>query len=210
MGDPQLKPEASTQGDIWLDGRYPNVQVHFGAFARRVSDYITIEPTALPTRLPLSPPTVYQYINGDATFYGLEGSTSVGLGPLFTASMNGSYLYGQDTKLDDPAIGVTPLSGSLSLRYEEPQGRFYLEALGNAVAKQSRVSTKRNEGVTPGHKTADVRGGFGFANGVTLRGGVLNVFDAYYWDHLNARNPFTGMPVPEPGRVFFVNLAWAF
>ncbi len=210
MGDPQLKPEQSTQGDVWLDGRYPNVQVHVAAFARKVSDYITIAPTGLPTRLPLSPPTVYQYVNGDAKFYGLEGSTTFGLGPLFTLTVNGSYLYGQDTSLDDPVIGITPLTGSTGLRYEDAAGRFYVEALGTAVGKQDRVSTKRNEGVTPGYQTADLRGGFGMANGVTVRGGVLNIFDKYYWNHLNARNPFTGQPVPEPGRVFFIDLAWAF
>jgi iron complex outermembrane recepter protein len=210
MGDPQLKPEASTQGDIWLDGRYPNLQLHLAAFARTVSNYITIEATGLPHELPLSPPTVYQYINGDARFYGLEGSTSVGLGPLVTATLNGSYLYGQDTQLDEPAIGVAPVSGSLDLRYEEAQGRYYLEADGNATGKQTRVATMRGETPTPGYQTLDLRGGFGMANGVTVRGGVLNVFDKYYWDHLNAKNPFTGQPVPEAGRVLFVNVAWAF
>lgn len=210
MGDPQLHPEQSTQGDIWLDGRYTNVQLHLGAFARGVNNYITIEPTGLPTRLPLSPPTVYQYVNGDARFYGLEGSTSLGLGALFTLTLNGSYLYAQDTKLDEPAIGTTPLTGSAGLRYEEAEGRFYVEAIGDAVGKQTRVATLRGESPTPGYQTADLKGGFGLANGVTVRGGVLNVFDKYYWNHLNAKNPFTGMPVPEPGRVFFIDLAYAF
>jgi iron complex outermembrane receptor protein len=45
---------------------------------------------------------------------------------------------------------------------------------------------------------------------VTLCGGVLNVFDEFYWNHLNARNPFTTQPVPEPGRVAFVDVSWAF
>lgn len=67
--------------------------------------------------------------------------------------------------------------------------------------------------MTPGYQTADLRAGVGLPNGVTLRGGVLNVFDEYYYDHLNARNPFAlpdRLPVPEPGRVFFVDLSVAF
>ena len=102
------------------------------------------------------------------------------------------------------------LQGSLGLRYEDRQGRFYLETIGTAVAAQDQVSTSRNEGVTPGYETVDLKGGFGLANGMTLRTGILNIFAAYYWDHLNARNPFTSQPVPEPGRVVFVDLAWAF
>jgi iron complex outermembrane receptor protein len=125
-------------------------------------------------------------------------------------SAAGSYLHGTDDQLDEPAIGVAPLKGSLGVRFEEPQGRLYMEAIGTAVAEQDRVSTSRNEGPTPGYRTLDLRAGVGLANGVTLRTGVLNVFDTFYWDHLNARNPFTTEPVPEPGRVLFVDLGWAF
>ncbi|HSH76216.1 MAG TPA: TonB-dependent receptor, partial [Longimicrobiales bacterium] len=210
MGDPQLEPERSTQGDVWIDGRYSNVQLHFGAFARNIQDYVTIAPTTLPTRLPLSPPTVFQYVNGEATFYGVDASAVFGLGELLTASVTGSYLYGRDDELDEPAIGVAPLKGSLGLRYEEPLGRFYLEATGNAIGKQTEVSVSRNEGESDGYQTVDLRAGYGLPNGVTIRGGVLNLLDEEYHDHLNARNPFTGAPVPEPGRVLFIDVAWAF
>ena len=210
MGDPQLEPERSTQADVWIDGRYEDLRVHVSAFARRIADYITIAPTTLAPRLPLSPPTVFQYINGEATFYGVDGSASVGLMEEVTASLSGSYLYGHDDELDEPAIGVSPLRGSLGLRYEEPMGRFYLEAIGTAVDGQERVSVSRNESETDGYQLLDLKGGVGLPNGVTLRAGVLNVFDEFYWDHLNARNPFTGQPVPEPGRVAFVDVAWAF
>jgi iron complex outermembrane receptor protein len=210
MGDPQLEPERSNQADLWVDGRYENVQVHLGAFARTIQDYVTIAPTSLPPRLPLSPPTVYQYVNGEATFYGVDGSAQVGLTGTLTASASGSYLWGRDDELDEPAFGVSPPEVALGLRFEEPQGRFYAEAIGTAVAEQDRVSTSRNEGVTPGYQILDLKGGVGLSSGVTLRAGVLNLFDEFYWDHLNARNPFTGQPVPEPGRVVFVDLAWAF
>jgi len=215
MGDPQLKPERSTQGDVWVDGRYSDFLVHLGAFYRKVADYITIvERTDLTNQLPLSvPPKVFQYVNGDATFYGLDASATVGLTDEVTVTTTGAYLYGQDDSLDEPAIGVAPLRGTLALRYEDPDGRFYGEAMGVAVAKQDRVATTRNEGVTPGYQTLDLRAGVGLARGLTLRGGVLNVFDKYYYDHLNARNPFAlpdRLPVPEPGRVFFMDVSMAF
>jgi len=215
VGDPQLKPERSTQGDVWMDGRYDDVVVHLGAFYRKVADYITIfERTDLTVELPLSmPPLVFQYINGDATFYGLDASATVGITPEVTVTGTGSYLYGQDDALNEPALGVSPFRASLGVRYEEAMGRFYVEATGNAVGKQNRVATSRGELSTPSYETMDLRGGIGLSNGVTVRGGVLNVFDQYYYDHLNARNPFSmpdQLPVPEPGRVFFVDLAVAF
>jgi iron complex outermembrane receptor protein len=36
--------------------------------------------------------------------------------------------------------------------------------------------------------------------------GVENLFDVTYTNHLNAKNPFTGTPVPEPGRVVTTTL----
>ena len=218
MGDPQLKPERSTQIDLWTDGHYENFHVHLGGFYRKMSDYITIEPTALAVELPLTlalapGQPVFRYINGEATFYGADASASVGVTDEVTLSATGSYLYGQDDELDEPAIGVAPVRGTLGLRYEEPMGRFYVEANGTAVAEQDRVSTSRNEAITPGYQTVDLRAGVGLPGGLTLRGGVLNVFDEYFWDHLNARNPF-GQPAPtpvaEPGRVIFVDLALSF
>jgi len=210
MGNPDLDPERSTQGDVWIDGSFTDFAVHVGAFARRIDDYITIAPTSLPKRLPLSPDIVFQYVNGEATFYGLDASATIGLGPVFTLDARASYLWGRDDALDEPAIGVAPMSGSLGLRYEEEAGRLYLEAILNATAEQTRVSTSRNEGPTDGYATGDVKAGFGLGNGVTLRTGILNVWDEAYHNHLNARNPFTGQPVPEPGRIFFLDASWSY
>jgi outer membrane receptor protein involved in Fe transport len=89
----------------------------------------------------------------------------------------------------------------------------YLHGQDDEFAEQDRVATLRNEGVTPGYQTVDVRAGVGLPNGITIRGGVLNVFDEYYYNHLSARNPFAlpdRLPAPEPGRIFFADLALAF
>ncbi len=210
MGNPNLDPERSTQGDLWLDGRFENFALHVGAFTRKISDYITIEGTSLPKRLPLSPNTVFRYVNGDASFYGLDASLTAAVGELFTLDLRGSYLHGQDNLLNEPVIGVAPMRGSVGLRFEEALGRFYLEGVIHGVGEQARVSTSRGELPTDGYWTGDIRAGFGLANGVTLRGGILNVWDQQYHNHLNAKNPFTGVPVPEPGRVTFIDVAWSF
>jgi len=92
-------------------------------------------------------------------------------------------------------------------------GRYYVEGTANLVGPQNRVSGSRNEAKTPGYQTGDIRAGYGFANGLTLRGGVLNIWNQEYYDHLNARDPFSMplfSPVPEPGRVFFIDVAMSF
>ncbi len=210
MGNPQLAPERSLQGDIWVDGRFERFTIHLGAFGRKMYDYITIEATDLPKRLPLSPNTVFRYVNGEATFRGLESSLTVALNDALTWDVGISQLSGHDNEVDEPAIGVSPLRTSMGLRYEESTGRFYAEGRVRMVGGQDDVASSRGEVPTPGYQTADLRAGYGLMNGVTLRGGVLNIWDEHYSDHLNAKNPFTGIPIPEPGRMFFIDVAWSF
>ena len=209
MGNPQLAPERSNQVDLWLDGSFERFAVHVGAFARKIDDYITIEATGLTKLLPLSPNTVFQYVNGAATFRGLDASVTAVVTDVLTFDGGVTYLRGQDTELDEPALGVAPLRTSLGLRYEEPLGRFYVEGSVDLVAEQKRQARTRGETETPGHETGDIKAGYGLPNGVTIRAGVLNVWDENYTDHLNAKNPFTGIQIAEPGRVLFIDVAWS-
>jgi len=204
VGTPDLKPERSNQADVWLEGSYQRVSIHLNAFARRIDDYITLTPTTLPKRLPLSPNTVYRYVNGSADFYGFEVSPSVALTPDLTVGVGASYLYGQDRTVDEPALGVTPFTFRSQLRLEPVGGRYYVEGSSHTAAKQDRVATSRGEVATPGYTTFDVRAGVRPWRALELRGGVLNVTDKFYVNHLNAKNPFTGMQLPEPGRVVFL------
>ena len=209
MGNPQLAPERSWQGDVWVDGSFERFAVHVGAFARKIDDYITIEATGLTKLLPLSPNTVFQYVNGEATFRGVDASVTAAVTEGLTFDAGVTYLRGQDTELAEPALGVAPFKTSFGLRYEEPLGRFYVEGSVNLVAEQKRNALTRGETETTGYGTGDVRAGYGLPNGVTIRAGILNVWDENYVDHLNAKNPFTGIQIAEPGRVLFVDVAWS-
>ena len=218
VGNPQLDPERSTQFDIWLEGNYPAAALQLNVFYRTIGDYITLRATdpPLPTRLPLSPPTVFQYINGDATFYGAEASVAYALSSVLTADIGGAYLWGQEALIppggsglvDRAALGIAPTRLRFGLRYEEVAGRFFLEASGTAVADQERVSSARNENRTPGYATIDLLGGFATAGGASIRLGVQNLLDREYWNHLNARNPFTGSRIPEPGTVIYLDVSY--
>ena len=209
MGNPQLAPERSWQGDVWVDGSFERFAVHVGAFARKIDDYITIEATGLTKLLPLSPKTVFQYVNGEATFRGVDASVTAAVTEGLTFDAGITYLRGQDTELAEPALGVAPFRTSFGLRYEEPLGRFYVEGSVNLVAEQKRNALTRGETETTGYETGDVRAGYGLPNGVTIRAGVLNIWDENYVDHLNAKNPFNGIQIAEPGRVLFVDVAWS-
>ena len=210
VGNPTLDPERSTQVDVWLEATYARVRFDVNGFYRQMDNYITLEPTDIGRMLPLSPPTVFRYVNGEATFYGFEASSAVALLDVLTANVSTSYLWGEDKELDEPALGVSPFGVDFGLRYETRGGRFFAEGVVHAVGEQDRVATTRGEVVTNSYTTVDLRAGLEVSRGVSLLFGVTNLTDEEYVNHLNAKNPFTATPIPEPGRVFFGNISLAF
>ncbi len=209
VGNPNLSPERSVQGDAWLTYHPSGLRLEGNLFVRKMVDYITIEATSLPKRLPLSPDIVYRYVNGNAIFWGFEATGDVAVTRALTVELGSSYLWGRDQTLDEPALGVPPLSGSLGLRWDDPKGRFFAEGRVRGVTRQSRVAAQKGETPTNGYATIRLRGGIDLTHGLSLRLGVDNLTDTQYVDHLNAKNPFTGMPIPEPGRVFFGKVIYA-
>jgi len=210
IGDPALRPERSSQVDLWLEAEYPRWRGSLSVFAQRMTDHITLERTDLPRQSPMSAPTVFRYVNGDAQYRGAEAAGRIRLKRTLSASVAASYLWGQDLTLDEPILGASPARGDVGLRWEpRPDGRF-VEWTARWIADQNRVSPTRGELETPGTTLVHLQGGVPILNGLFLRGGILNIFDQPYVHHLNARSPFSGEQIPEPGRVFFARMILRF
>jgi iron complex outermembrane receptor protein len=158
----------------------------------------------------MSAPTVFRYVNGDARYRGVEASGRVRVADALSVSASTAYLWGEDVTLDEPALGVSPWRGDLAVRWEAAPEGAYVVVSGRVVADQERVSTTRGEVATPGYETLDVHVGIPLPGRVSARVGIDNVFNRDYANHLNARNPFTGFAVPEPGRVLFARLGVRF
>ncbi|MEF8817742.1 MAG: TonB-dependent receptor [Salinibacter sp.] len=211
QGVPSLDPERSTQGDLWLEGGGQAWSLSVNAFARRVDDYITLAPTDIEPILPLSPETVFRYVNGAATFYGTEVDATLSLAGPLTARASGSYLWGEDETADEPAFGVSPASAAVGLRWTHRPttpvvAEVFVDGGVELVAEQDRVATTRGETGTDGFTTVDLRAGATLLERVRLDVSVENLFDAAYVNHLNAKNPFSGDSLPEPGRVVSTTL----
>lgn len=211
QGNPFLEPERSNQADLWLAGGTRTWTVRLSGFARRITNYVTLQPTSISPLLPLSPETVFHYVNGDATFVGAEASGQWAVADPVTVRASGSWLWGRDDRLDEPALGVAPLQGRLGARWRLPVSgqslsRLYLDGTLRAVARQDRVAETRGETATDGYATVALTAGARFWRRLELEAGVENLFDVTVANHLNANNPFRGVRVPEPGRVVSLDL----
>ncbi|WP_263786128.1 TonB-dependent receptor [Salinibacter grassmerensis] len=213
IGNPRLDPERSWQADLELEARYDRVSFTAGGFARRISNYITLQdaPDVEPMLpLPIFAEGPFRYANGTATFYGGEMSASVAVLRSITASVSGSYLWGENLETGQPALGVAPLSGDIGVRYEPPQGRFYVESTLGGAVEQDRVAAVLGETSTEGYVTLDLKGGLTVGRGISVEGGVTNVTNVDHVNHLNAKNPYSGIPIPEAGRIFFAGINYDF
>jgi iron complex outermembrane receptor protein len=213
IGNPRLDPERSWQTDLELEARYTNVAFKVSGFARRLSNYITLRdaPDVDPMLpLPIFAEGPFRYANGTANFFGGETTASVAVLPSLTASVRGSYLWAKNLETNQPALGISPLHGDLGLRWEPPRGRYYVESTLKAAAEQDRVATVLGETPTEGYVTWDLSAGVELGYGVSLEGGVSNLTDTNYVNHLNAKKPYVGTPIPEPGRVFTTDLTVRF
>jgi len=210
VGNPDLEPERSTQFDLGFDGSYAIVNLQGNVFVRNVANYITLEATDLDKKLPMSPDLVYQYVNGEASYWGFEAAAGFLLSRSWTLNLRTDYLWGEDQTLDEPAFAVMPWRGSAGLRYDMPNRRFHGEAFLRVAGKQDRVSASRGETPTDGWVTSDLRFGWRLTESVLLRFGVQNLGDRQVVNHLNSKNPFSGEQIAEPGRILYVNLGYSF
>ena len=212
MGNPGLEAEISTELDLGLVGTVGPVAVSLDTFYRVVDNYITIlaDPT-LARRLPLSPPVVYRYINGSrAEFYGGEVALHGAVGDWFYWRGGLDWVRGTDQQFDEPVLGLEPQTLRLVVGARAPSQRWWVEADGRVVDDQRRVAIRRFEVPTEGATLVDLRAGGRLGLGLEVTLALRNLTDEAYADHLNAKNPFTGQRILEPGRSLVVGLDWSF
>jgi iron complex outermembrane receptor protein len=208
MGDPGLSAETSTELNLGLETGAGRLHLRLDTFYRVIDDYITVAADpSLPTRLPLSPPIVFRYVNGtEADFYGGELLLDQSVGDFFEWRGTLSYVRAQDELFDEPVLGIAPLTGVVELELHSRDRRYAVALLSTLVSGQDRVAVSRFEQPTPGYSTFDLRGTAQLRQGLSLRAGVENLTDKAYSHHLNSPNPFLRERVPEVGRSFFVGL----
>lgn len=211
MGDPTLLPEQSLEFDLGSSAKFKGFNLDVALFQRHIANYVTIAPDpSIPRLVPLDPPLVYRYINGSARYYGGDASIRRSLGRYVDGWGDASYTWAEDLKLDEPVIGIPPLRGDIGLTLHSASDRMGIQAESILDDRQNRVATSRYEIPTAGYTIFNLGGFYRISPRWTLRAGVDNLLNRYYWDHLDAMNPYTHQPIPEIGRNVTVGFEYSF
>lgn len=199
IGDPTLRPMRNTELDVGLSHLAPRISTRAQLFGAWVTDAILVSRTMGANGIP-----ALTYRNDTARLVGGEAVSRLTLPASFFVTASLSYTQGWNAS-GAPLQEVPPLSGRLAVRWDDQLVFFEAEVL--FAAPQPRVDASVGEKEMAGWLVTNLRGGVTHGP-LRILGGVTNLFDRDYVEHLNyLRDPFaSGVRVPEPGRAFFLTL----
>lgn len=227
LGNPKLEPEANNEVDLSAILDLQEIGVFEGGFFfSYVTNFIT---AALVPESVAKPQTkgvygVKQFYNEDYVFlrgfeltYASPASKlwgtrarlacTKGINPKTTKYIiEDGEVTDSEVVENDPLPEIPPLEGTVEVFYKFFKGRFVPNLSLRMVAKQNNISEAYMEDETPGFMLLNFNFMYQFNDFLKLTGGVSNILDKAYYEHLNRRIIGGKGNLYEPGRVFYLNL----
>ncbi|MBN8501304.1 MAG: TonB-dependent receptor [Sphingomonadales bacterium] len=220
IGRQTLRPEVSWSIEAGVDLVSGPVSFRPSLFYRRIDGYV--QGTPVPATMPMQ--IAIATMNGDATpliatnvdaeLYGFDGDLTWRITPQLRLEGTVSYVRGQRRDIADNLYRIAPLGGRLALTWDG--GGWSLTGELTGAARQDKVSLTNSEATSPGWAAANLWFGVNLGQSITLTGGVENLLDRRYADHLAGRSRVllsdvaVGEKLPAPGRSLFVRIGLGF
>jgi len=206
-----LRPEFARQVDVGLRAEYDDFRGGVNAFYSWIDNFITYDPNAAITN---------RTVNHDSILAGGEAYGEYDLNCRWTLFGSVAYVEGRDLVISQPLWAIPPLTSLMGARYR--RDNWGLEFSARVADQQNRISQSfatisagNGEFPTPGFAVYNLRGYWVLRDGLTFTGGVENIGDKTYREHLdyatNFYQPLAGNPgVLRPGRNFYFGLEWIY
>ncbi|MCB0806672.1 MAG: TonB-dependent receptor, partial [Bacteroidales bacterium] len=228
LGNPSLKPETNNQADVTFKFEFQRWGLlQMNGFYSIVSGYITGQLIPEAEQKPRTADVlgVKQFYNaGKARLRGFELSWASPLEKPLGLRIFSSFTYGtideatrytinkggevsgSEIVINDALSEIPPFEATFSIFYKFGQGKFVPEASIRLVSAQRHISSVYYENETPGFAVAGIHVTYNFNRYLQVSGGVRNILDVAYYEHLNRNITGSADALYEPGRSFYVNL----
>ena len=227
LGNPKLIPEKNYEVDFTLKFENQNPGTfEINGFYSYVKDFIS---TKLIPPSQIKPQTkdvagVKQFCNIDyVNLFGFEFAYKKHFSKYFDINIKAAMTKGinpetvkyiienkqvvaEEKIKNDPLSEIPPVETSVDISYKFFNSTFLPNASFRFVAAQNSVSEAFYESKTPGFALMDFGFLYKYNKNFTISGGVNNIFNTAYYEHLNRRIIGSDKKLFEPGRVFYVNL----
>jgi iron complex outermembrane receptor protein len=205
-----LDPEVSHQVEGGLDFSNGTVSISPRLFYNEVDDYIQGVPSENAAAIALvrmmnnnngtNNPDPLQFANVDARLYGFDMDWAWQITGAWSLSGLVNYVRGErDDSSDDDLYRIAPLNGTVQLSYTAPGWSARIEAV--LYDDQDNVSETNNEQETSGYELVNLGATWQVTDQLQLAGGVENVFDEDYEDHLGGYNRAANPDIPRGSRL---------
>lgn len=204
----QLDFEIRNDGEILQTGAS-----WFHSWIRDLSTYEILMPST-----PLGASLVRGFTSDRATLTGFELNANLVVSEMLDIFGSVVKLEGRDESLGAPLTGISPLEGRISFQLHDPvSNRWNVELFGRLVAEQDELavlegSTDPVEAVTPEFAVWHFRGNLQATPNLRITGGVENLFDENYLEHLDLRLPEDGgnseLAYLAPGFTPYIGFEW--
>ena len=224
VGDLMLSPEISNEIEVGFDWTGSRISLTPRAYYRRVNNYIQGTPVdatigIIDSGLEMvsagnGDATPLRFSNVDATLYGVDTAWRVEISKHMDLEGVLTYVRGKRRDINDNLYRITPLRASAGLTYKRAIWSATLEGVANAA--QNKVSSTNGESKTPGYAVMNLHGQWQITDGAVLTGGIENIFDRLYRQHLAGFNRVVdsnvpiGVRLPGAGRNFFMRLSFTY
>ncbi|MCA0131029.1 TonB-dependent receptor domain-containing protein [Winogradskyella alexanderae] len=211
VGNPQLAPEVNNQVDLTFQWQDKKTSLNVDIFAGYLQDFISsFIDTDLSPRLPMSP-GVRRFTNiKDAFKTGFEINWHQQILNNLVHQVGVAYTYAEDLERDQPLPEIAPLDFRYTLTGNFLNEKLLPEIAFRHVLEQSRISPEFGETETPSFSRLDFRVAYQFSESSNITGGINNIFNAYYYEHLNRSVRGNNLPIYAPGRNAYVSVNFTF
>lgn len=187
VGNPLIKPEANHQIELNIKGRWDKLDFGTNLYYSYITNYITASVDSTIKRKYLAfkdPKVAKRFENIDvATQAGIEAYLEYEMINNLSLKFDIAYIHGVNVDWDEPLAQVMPLTTGLTLKYQSE--KFWTDIRTQFVSEQDRISLRFGEKTTPAYTIMDFRIGYKPVNNITIAASILNIFDEYYYNHLN-------------------------
>ncbi|TWX64779.1 TonB-dependent receptor [Colwellia demingiae] len=221
IGDIDLESETAYQGDLGLTWQSSDFMIAPHVFYQSIDNYIQGTPldmddasAKMMASMMSKDNNPLKFSNVDAKLYGADVNWYYNLTDNFQLSGIASYVKGERRDIDDNLYRIAPLNGQVSVSYHNENVITNLTLV--AVAAQDDVSATNTEQATSGYGLVNIDVEYFVTNDFTLRGGVDNLLDREYQNHLGGYNRVkeVGTPVmdrlPSEGLSAWVEATYSF
>jgi iron complex outermembrane recepter protein len=199
-----LSTEVLTQFDVGFRHQAGRTSWTLAMFYGKFDDYILINAPGIDS---------IEASNIDATTYGGEFDLSYLPADHWRLTTSLAWVRSTNDTDNVPLAQTPPLEGTLGLDYDNKQ--WFAGGLWRAVARQDRIHPGHgtiyslDTAETPGFAVLSVYGGRHLGKSWTLTGGIDNLLDRQYEEHVQRGSADLGAlasRIPEPGRSFWLRV----